>query len=66
MENFRFETNLQHYSGTTRPTDIQLCLLVHRQKSAVIKSLQLLSKVPCINGKSLFDQLATASSSTSP
>ncbi len=35
-------------------------------KSAVIKCHQLLSKVTNINRKSLFDQLATASSSTTP
>ncbi len=33
-------------------------------KFAVIRYHQLLSKAPRINGKSLFDQLATASSST--
>ncbi len=25
MKNFRFETILQHYSVTTRPTDMELC-----------------------------------------
>ncbi len=64
MNNFRFDTicNIYHvYTRTTRTTEVHNVPVC--SSSAVIK-YQLLSKV-IINGKSCFDQLATASSSPS-
>ena len=59
MKNFRFNT-LQHYSGTTRTTEIQSCFIgksdVIKCHSVAIKSYREL----------LFDQLATVTSSQYP
>ena len=58
------ELSFQHI--TQEPQELQRynrgCRFIG--KSAVINNHQLLSKVTSINRKSLFDQLATASSST--
>ncbi len=66
FEDFSFRHYLQHYSGTTRPTVIQLCLWIHWQvccdKISSIAAYSYLS----INGKLCFDQLPTASISTPP
>ena len=68
MKELSFQHHLQHYSVTARTKEIQLCLYRFIGKSDVIKYHQLLSKVISrpIYGKSCFDQLATASSSTTP
>ncbi len=55
--------SLQHYSGTTRTTEIPQCLWVYWQ---VCCDRQLSSKVKSVNDKSCFDQLAADSFSTSP
>ena len=64
MKNFRFKTIC---NITQEPQNLQTfnCACGFIGKSAVIKYHQLLSKVQCINWKSCFDQLATASSSIS-
>ncbi len=56
------DETLQHQTGTTRSTMIQL----YTGKSIVIKHHHLISKIKDVNGKMRFDQLTTVSSSTSP
>ena len=53
-------TLLQHYSGTTGTTKIQLCLWIQFDKSAVLPSIAFCQKLETFNEKSRFDQLATA------
>ncbi len=64
MKNFRFETLCNITQESQDPQTFN-CACGFIGKSAVTKYHQLLSKVQCINGKSRFDQLATASASTS-
>ena len=66
MKSFRFNTicSITHEPQEELRRYNRACRLI--DKSAVIKYHQLLSKVTSINRESLFDQLATASSSTHP